>query len=177
MLAITADRSRKIQRAARSLRWFFILLSVLLVVGTINQMQHPFPPDSRIVSGVVFHGASITRKIEIVWLVQTILGVAINLKVLYHIIRMLWLYSGGKLFTAQNVSQARQLAFTLMGAPVLWAGVLIAAWQEISAAQDQWTQIIKTFPGAAVIGAGLIQLAGYIVSEARDLRDEQDLVV
>ena len=55
--------------------------------------------------------------------------------------------------------------------------MLIGAAPEIAAAQDQWTNILPSFPGGALIGACLFLFASRIVNEGRELREEQDLVV
>jgi hypothetical protein len=60
---------------------------------------------------------------------------------------------------------------------VIWLAVLIGAWPEIAAAQEQWTSIMPSFPGADLMGAFLFLFAAGIMDEGRKLRDEQDLVV
>jgi hypothetical protein len=177
MLTITAKRLSTIQRASRALRGLLIFLAAILLLGTLNNLLHPFPPDTRTLAGVTFHGPAITGKIQILWLVKTVLGVALNLKILYHLIRLLGLYSRGLLFTVQNVAQIRQAAVTLMFAPAIWLIVLIGAWREIAAAQDQWVKIMASFPGGAVITAAVFLFASRIMNEGHELRDEQDLVV
>jgi hypothetical protein len=177
MLAITADRLAAIQRASRSLRAFFIFLGAILVLGTLNKLTQPFPPDSRTLDGVVFQTAAITGKTQILWLLQVVLYAVLNLKVLYHFIRLLGKCAQGELFTAQNVAQLRQIGLTLLCTPGVWLAVLLAAWPEIFAAQDQWVRIVRSFPGGAALTGAAFLFAGWILNEGRELRDEQDLVV
>jgi len=177
MLAMTANRLSAIRRASRALRFFFIFLGAILVLGTLNNLTHPFPSGVRTVAGVAFQGAAITTKVQALWLIQVVAGAALNLKVLYHLIRLMGLFAKGQLFTAQNVSQIRQIALTMMCAPALWLVVLLAAWPQISAMEDQWVKIMPSFPGGALIGGGVFLLASRIMNEGRELRDEQDLVV
>lgn len=87
------------------------------------------------------------------------------------------LYFKGKVFTAQNVVQIRQVGLTYACAPAVWLVVLIGAAPEIAAAQDQWLQIMPSFPGGALIAACFFLFASGIIDEGRELRDEQDLVV
>ena len=100
-----------------------------------------------------------------------------NLKILYHFIRLLGKCAQGKLFTAQNVAQLRQIGLTLVCTPAVWLLVLIVAGPEIFAAQDQWVRIVASFPGAGALTGAAFLFASWILNEGRELRDEQDLVV
>ena len=177
MLAMTADRLSTIQRASRALLVFFIFMSVISLWGTLNSIVHPFPPGTRTLAGVVFKGTAITDKIHGVWLMEMLLGAALSLKILYHLIRLMMQFSRGKIFTAQSVAQIRQVGLTFACALVIWLVVLIAAAAKIAAAQDQWLNIMPSFPLGALIGACLFLFASRIVNEGRELREEQDLVV
>ena len=152
-------------------------MSVISLLGTLNQITIPFPPGTRTLVGVVFQGAAITRKIEILWLAKLVLGAALTLKILYHLIRLMVLYTKGRVFTAQNVAQIRQIGLTYACSPAVWLIVLIGAWHEIAAAQDQWVNIMPSFPGGALIASCMFLFGGRIMNEGRELRDEQDLVV
>jgi hypothetical protein len=176
-MTITANRSKAIQHASRALLVFSIFMSVISLLGMLNRMTVPFPPGTRAVAGVVFQGAAITGKIQILWLVQLVLGAALTLKILYHLLRLMMLYSKGKVFTAQNVAQIRRVGLTYACAPAVWLIVLTGAWPEIAAAHDQWVKIMPSFPGGAVISSCVFLFASRIMNEGRDLRDEQDLVV
>jgi hypothetical protein len=177
MLAMTADRLSSIQRASRALLIFFIFMSIIFLWSTLANIVHPFPADSRSLAGVVFQGAAMTDKIHGLWLAQLLLGAALNLKVLYHFIRLMVLYSKGQLFTTRSVAQIRQVGVTFALGLVIWLIVLIGAAPEIAAAQDQWLNVMPSFPGGAVIGACLFLFASRIMDEGRKLREEQDLVV
>ncbi len=177
MLAMTADRMNTIQRASRALLIFFIFMSVISLWGTYAAILHPFPADSRTLAGVVFEGAAVTGKIHGLWLTQLLLSAALTLKVLYHFIRLMVLYARGRIFTAQSVAHIRQVGLTFAFGLAIWLVVLIGAWPEISAARDQWTSIMPSFPGGSVVGACLFLFASRIMDEGRKLRDEQDLVV
>ena len=177
MLAMTADRMSSIQRASRALLIFFIFMSVIFLWGTLNSIVHPFPADTRTLAGVVFQGAAITDKIHGLWLTEMLLGAALSLKILYHLIRLMTQYYRGKFFTAESVSQIRQVGLTFACSMLIWPVVLIGAWPEIAAAQDQLLSIMPSFPGGALIGACLFLFASRIVDEGRKLREEQDLVV
>jgi hypothetical protein len=177
MFAMTADRLNSIQRASRALLVFFIFMSVISLWGTLASVAHPFPADSRIVAGVVFEGAAVTERIHGVWLMQMLLSAALTLKVLYHFIRLMVLFVKGQIFTAQSVAQIRQVGVTFACGLLVWLAVLIGAWPEISAAQDQWTSIMPSFPGGSIVGAFLFLFASRIMDEGRKLREEQDLIV
>jgi len=177
MLAITANRENEIRRASRALLVFFIFMTVISIWSTLANLAHPFPPDTRTVAGVEFQGAAITGRIQFLWIAQIVLGAALNLKILYHFIRLMGLFGKGKLFTAQNVAQIRQLGLTYLCAVPIWLVVLIGAWPEIAAAQDQWLKIMPSIPGEALMVGIFFLFATRLMNEARELRDEQDLVV
>lgn len=177
MLTMTAERQNTIQRASRALLVFFIFMSIISVWSTLASIAHPMPADSRTLAGVLFEGAALTAKIQGLWLAQTLLGAALGLKILYHLIRLMVLHTKGKVFTAQNVSQIRQIGLTYASALVIWLLVMIGAWPEISASQDQWTNVMPSFPGGALMSAFVFLFAGRIIDEGRELREDQELVV
>jgi hypothetical protein len=177
MLAMTANRVSTIQRASRALLAFFIFMSVISLWGTLNSVVHPFPPDTRTLAGIVFQGTAITGKIQMLWLLQLVVGAALTLKILYHLIRLMMLYSKGKIFTEQSVAHIGQVGLTFASALAVWLVVLIGIAPEIAAAQDQWVQILPSFPGGALMSACLFMFASRIMNEGRELREEQDLVV
>ncbi len=152
MMAITANRANEIRRASRALLVFFIFMTVIMLWGTLATVAHPFPPGTRTLAGVEFQIATISGKIETLWYVQLVLGTALSLKILYHFIRLLMLFSSGKLFTAQNVAHIRQVGLTFFCAVPVWLLVLIGAAPEIAAAQDQWLKIMTSFPGESLMG-------------------------
>jgi Protein of unknown function (DUF2975) len=177
MFAITQNHLSTIQRASRWLLGLFIFMALILVWGTLNRIVHPFPPGTRTLAGVVFEGAAITGKIQALWLLQIVLGAALNLKIFYHLSRLMLSFSKGMLFTAQNVAQIRQIALTSIGTLAVWLVVLIGAAPEIAAAQDQWVKIMTSFPGGMLMTAIVFLFATRLMSEGRELRDEQDLVI
>jgi len=177
MMAMTADRLSSIQRASRALLIFFVFMTVISLWSTLANLAHPFPADSRTLAGVVFKGDAVTLKIDVLWQVQIVLSAALSLKVLYHLIRLLILFSRGQLFTTQSVAHIRHVGVTFACGLLVWLIPLIGAAPEIAAAQDQWTSIMLSFPGGAVMGACLFLFGSGIMDEGRKLREEQDLVV
>lgn len=172
-----ANRLQVIQRASRWLRVLLILLGILLLINKINTLLQPFPADARTLVGVVFQGAAVTGKIRVLWFAQVALGTVLQVAILYGIIRLLELYSRGTLFTAKHVARLRQIGLTCAFAPAIWLMVLIGAWPEIAAAQDQWVRVMPSFPGGAILGSCIFMFASRLMNEGRELRDEQDLVI
>lgn len=177
MLTITANRLQSIQRASRALRLFLIFICPFFVLGIYFKTVNPSPGDTRTLAGIVFQGASLTDRVQLLWVVQNVLAAALTLKVVYHCIRLLGSFSKGTLFAAQNVTQLRRAGLTLMFAPAIWLIALIGAAPAIAAAQDQWVNIIPSFPAGALITGGVLVYASQILNEGRELRDEQDLVI
>src|SRR5690242_8426843 len=124
MTATTPARLSTIQRTGRALLVFFIFVSVISLWGTLASVAHPVPADSRTLVGVVFEGAAVTDKIQALWLAQMLLGAALTLKILYHLVRLSLMYYKGEVFTAGNVAQIRQIGLTYGGALVIWLAVL-----------------------------------------------------
>jgi hypothetical protein len=172
-----ARRLRAIQGASRWLQALFILLAILFVINRIDALKQPSAADTRTLVGVVFHGAAITGKIQILWVAQLALGALLSLKVTYHLVRLSGSFSQGQVFTEQQVAQVRQVAVTLAFAPAIWLALLIGAWPEVFAAQDQWVKIMSSFPGDAIIGSCIVVFASRLMNEGRELRDEHDLVI
>jgi len=177
MLALTADRLNSIQRASRALLIFFTFMTVVSVWATLNNIVHPFPAGTRTLAGVMFEGAAITDKIHGLWLAQLLLSAALGLKVLYHFVRLMVLFIKDNLFSAQSVSQIRQIGVTYACGLAVWLMVLVGAAPEIAAAQNQWTSVMPSFPGGDLMGALLFLFASRIMDEGRKLREDQDLVV
>jgi hypothetical protein len=177
MVAVNEKRANEIRRASRALLVFFIFMTVIMLWGTLAGVAHPFPPGTRTLAGVEFQIATISGKVEALWYVQLVLDTALSLKILYHFIRLLTLFSRGKLFTAENVAQVRQVGLTMLCAIPVWLLLLIGIAPEIAAAQDQWMKIMPSFPGGSLMGGIFFLFATRLMSEARELRDEQDLVV
>ena len=91
MLAMTPDRISAIKHASRALMVFFIFMSVISLWGTLNSIVHPFPPGTRTLAGVVFEGTAITGKIHSLYVMEMVLGAALTLKILYHLVRLMML--------------------------------------------------------------------------------------
>ncbi len=177
MMTRAANKLAAIQRASRGLRGLFILLLAMVALGVLGDLTHTHAQGAKVLAGVEFPGAAVTGKIQLLWVLQLVLHAAIYLKLCYHVIRLLGLYSQGRLFGAQNVAQIHQLALTLVWMPVIWLMVLIGAAPEIVAAQEQWPKIMASFPSGALIDGGMMLFVSWIMDQARELRDEQDLVV
>jgi len=172
-----AYRPSTIRRASRWLRILLIAVGVLFVINRITTAIVISHVNTRMVLNVAAQGAAVTTKVQVLWLVEIVLGTALYLKVLYHLVRLLGLYSKGEVFTAKNVGQLRQIGLTLAFAPVIWLMVLIGAWVETVAAQDQWVRVMQSFPGGAIMGSCIFLFLSRIMNEGRVLRDEQDLVI
>ena len=176
MFAITANRLSTIQRVSRSLQFFFIIMAVFAGIGPLITLTHPQPQEVELV-GIVFSGPSITDKIHALWIVQNLLSAALSVAFLYYLVRLMGLYSAGKLFTAHNVTRIRQLGITSICALLVWLVVLVGAAPEVAAAQNDWVKIMPTFPMGSLIFGAILLFASRIVNEGRELREEQDLVV
>jgi hypothetical protein len=177
MLAVTPDRLGSIQRASRALLVFFIFVTVISLWATLNNVVHPYPAGTRTLAGVTFQGSAITGKVHGLWLTELLLGAVLTLKILYHLIRLMILYSRRELFTAASVAHTRHIGFTYAGGLALWLIVLIGAAPEILATQEQWLNIMPSFPGGAILGCCAFLFASRVLDEGRELREEQDLVV
>jgi hypothetical protein len=177
MLTVNPSKLGSIQRASRALLVFFIFISVISLWGTYAGIAHPNPADTRTLAGVEFHGEAVTAKIQGLWLAQMLLGAAVSLMILYHLIRLMVSYARGQLFTSSSVAHLRKIGITYAAAVAVWLVPLIGAASEIAAAQEQWVNILPSCPAGAILAACFFLFASHLMDEGRKLREEQDLVV
>ena len=172
----STTRLREVQRVSRTLRAFFILTFVLTVLGLLAALFGPEPRPIELV-GSVFAPELVTAKLRFVWFTKTVLRAAVALKAFYHLIRLFGLYADGRIFTARNVGQIRQLGVTLLLLPALWVLVLLAVVPEIAATDNGWLNLLPSFPMTAGLGGGIVIMLAWIMDVGRDLRDEHELVI
>src|SRR3970282_1974408 len=129
----TPAQLRKVQATSALLRRFFMVLFGLTFVALLGSVVASLtiaPAGVITLAAVEFAGEAITGKIQLIGMLRVVLGAAVGLKILSHLIKLFGLYADGKIFTSKNVSQIRQLGITALFFPAVWLLLLLAAAPE-----------------------------------------------
>jgi len=182
MTSEAAQRLEKVQKYSvsfkRLFRFLFVVVALALVVQTILIVTGAEPYGSSVrIGNTEYSGDSIPFAIRTIAWLGTTLGLAVLLKLNFHLIKLFSLYADGKLFNRENVHQIRQIGITVLLFPALWVLGLIVpgflptddvARSLVSSGQHPFTELI--------VGA-IIVVVAWIMDVGRELREEQDLVV
>jgi hypothetical protein len=188
MTAETVTRLQKVKKYSASLRNLFGFFFVLSILGWLARMRlawsGPKPGERDVVeiAHLVFTGDPVPTDVRILAYVYFTLVLAISLKIFFHLIRLFALYAEGKIFSAANVHQIRQVGYTVLISPVLW---LLSLFIPLFVATDGVS--ITTSPSAGLLNIGgvfnqvilgtILIVIAWIMDVGRELREEQDLVV
>ncbi|HEX7081580.1 MAG TPA: DUF2975 domain-containing protein [Gammaproteobacteria bacterium] len=181
---MTTQRTDKLERVARysrSLRQLFQLLlgatAIALLVGTLLIATGTDPYDTSVtVGGAIYVGDVIPAVLRSMAVVGFILSTGILLKVLFHLVKLFGLYAQGKIFSADNVYQIRQIGIAVMLIPTLWTLGLIAVLLVPGHGIASRIRIDEAPFTELVVGI-IIIVVSWIMDVGRELREEQDLVV
>ena len=182
MTSEAAQKLEKVQKYSVSFRRLFRFLFVVVALALLVQAllivtgAEPYSASVR-VGNTEYSGDPIPLVIRTSAWLGTTLGLAVLLKLNFHLIKLFGLYADGKLFNRENVHQIRQIGITVLLFPALWVLGLIVpgflptddvARSVVSSGQHPFTELI--------VGAIVIVVA-WIMDVGRELREEQDLVV
>jgi hypothetical protein len=188
MTTETAAKLQKVKKYSASLRnlfTFFLVMGILLwFIRTLMMWSDAKPHEASVVriAHLVFTGDPVPIDVRVLAYVYFTLDLAIALKIIFHLVKLFALYAEGKIFSAENVQQIRQVGLTMLIAPALW---LLSMLIPLFVAADGMT--ITTSPSAGmpyiggvfnqiILGTIVIVIA-WIMDVGRELREEQDLVV
>jgi hypothetical protein len=188
MAADTAARLQKVKKYSASLRNLFVFFFVLSILGWFARLRlawtGPKPGEHDVVeiAHLVFTGDPVPAEVRVIAYVYFTLVLAISLKIFFHLIKLFALYAQGKIFSAENVHQIRQVGYTILISPALW---LLSLLIPLFVASDGMS--ITTSPSAGLLNVGgvfsqiflgtIILVVSWIMDVGRELREEQDLVV
>ena len=169
MTAATTQKLQKVQKYSASLRSLFVFMFVMGVVvwliTTVMTFSDAIRPNSA------------SRAIG--YLYQS-LGVAIVLKLTFHLASLFGLYATGKIFSAENVRQIRQIGITLLLFPALAVlGLFVPLPVPAEGISSDGPPVFVQFIAALqnVIFGVIVIIISWIMDVGRELREEQDLVV
>jgi bacteriorhodopsin len=183
----TAAKLQKVKKYSASLRNLFRFFFVSVILGWFARMlvawtgPKPSEPDVVEIAHLVFTGDSVPAEVRVIAYAYFTLGLAISLKIFFHLIKLFALYAQGKIFDAENVHQIRQVGYTILISPILW---LLTLFIPLFIATDGVT--VATSPNLGlniggvfneVILGTIILVVSWIMDVGRELREEQDLVV
>jgi hypothetical protein len=188
MVTDTAERLRRVQRYSASLRSLFLFLFVLgaavwMIVSiiTLEGAIHPRPDPSIRIGNTEYSGGAVTGSLRAIGYVYASLTVAVALKLTFHLVRLFSLYADGKIFSAENVRQIRQIGVTVLLFPAAWIVglVLPAILPAVGVTGAGGPPVFAQFVGSvqSVIFGLIVIIVSWIMDVGRQLREEQDLVV
>jgi hypothetical protein len=188
MTAETAAKLEKVKKYSASLRNLFTFFFALGILGWFVRTlmtwsdAKPHEPSVVQIAHLVFTGDPVPTDVRVLAYVYFTLGLAISLKITFHLIKLFALYAEGKIFSAENVQQIRQVGFTMLIAPALW---LLSMLIPLFVSADGMS--VTTSPSAGLLNVGgvfnqiilgtIVIVIAWIMDVGRELREEQDLVV
>jgi hypothetical protein len=134
----------------------------------------------------VFSGDEITWTLKLLVSIWALFVFGVALKLLRHLAGLFDLYAQGKIFTADNVYQIRQIGvsvflFLATGVYALLAKLLLLALDHpLGAAANPDSQTIGPDLDTAmtqILGGTIIIVVSWIMDVGREMREEQDLTV
>jgi hypothetical protein len=183
----TAAKLQKVKKYSASLRNLFTFFFALGILGWFVRTlmtwsdAKPHEPGVIQIAHLVFTGDPVPTDVRVLAYVYFTLSLAIALKIWFHLIKLFALYAEGKIFSAENVQQIRQVGYTVLISPALW---LLSLFIPLFVAADGMS--ITTSPNLPLNIGGVFQqiilgtiviIVSWIMDVGRELREEQDLVV
>lgn len=188
MTAETAAKLQKVKKYSASLRnlfgFFFALGLVGWLIRTIMMWSDakPHEPTAVQIGHLVYSGDPVSGTVHVLSYVYGTLSLAIGLKITFHLIKLFALYADGKIFSAENVRQIRQVGYTVLLTPAL---LVLTLFVPLLVSGEGMTT--STSPGTGLMGEGqvfsqiivgtIIIIISWVMDVGRELREEQDLVV
>jgi hypothetical protein len=182
MTAEAAEKLKKVQKYSASLRnlfrFFFVLGALALVVetGLVVSGAERFDTSVRI-GNTEYSGDSIPGTIRAIAFIGFVLASGILLKLNLHLVKLFGLYADGKIFSAENVDQIRQIGITMLFFPALWVLSLFVPLFVLGEGLNKTITTGGWQPFSALIVGTIVIVVSWIMDVGRELREEQDLVV
>lgn len=188
----TEEKLTKVKRYSTSLRRVFNFFTFLVVLGAVVSLLIALTRGTTEASatfavfGRVFTGEEITWPLKILAAIWLLILSGVAIKCLRHLAKLFNLYSQGKIFTAEDVFQIRQIGITVFlffAASVfsMLAKLILLALDlplGVSAVTESPTVSLSFDSWMAQILAGtMIIVISWIMDVGREMREEQDLTV
>jgi len=180
MSMTTARKLERIRRYSISLRRLARLLLVVTLLGAAISLllilvgRWAAPVN---IIGIRFSGIASDGTVRAVAALTVVLTAGIVAKFYFHSIKLFGLYAEGVLFTAESVAHIRQIGVTLLLVPAVWlVGALGALILGSQATADAGIALVSAPMGQLVSGI-IVIFVSWLMDLARELREEQDLVV
>jgi hypothetical protein len=175
----------KVQRVsalvARILKLVFGLVVLELLAGLYFLIAEPLLPAPLKwtvgMPGLRFSGEAIDGKLQVLAILNLVVGIAIQMKILVHLLRLFQLYAEGKIFTAGNVMQIRQVGVTMLLGTAMAIVFFVAAAAIVVADRVPAQTFEPTFPLVPFVVGVILVLVSWIMDVGRELREEHELVV
>ena len=129
------------------------------------------------VIGIRFTGIPVDGTVRAVAALTVLLSAGVVARFFLHAIKLFGLYSQGAYFTAESVAHIRQLGITLMLVPGVWLIGPLAVLILGSATPPEPGVSLVSAPTGQLFSGFIVIFVSWLMDLARELREEQDLVV
>jgi hypothetical protein len=171
------ERLKQVQRYGVSLRRLSKFLFALAAVsGVATILLLAFGERGRtslLFGGIEYPADTVPIQAVAIAMVSVVLGVALLLKLFFHMIRLFDLYSLGVIFSVENVHHLHQIGVTVFFFLILWFLQILA--QLTLPAGVSELNLGRLF-SILVLGT-VIVFFSWVMDVGRELREDQDLVV
>lgn len=181
MTAETASKLANVQRYSASLKRLFQVLLVAVALAMCAKVFLIAIGDevfSYLRIGLTeYRGESIPWAAHVISWVGNLLGLAILLKLFFHLQKLFGHYAEGRIFEKESVQQIRQIGVTVLLFPVLWLSLAIAPNFIPAEGRTALLESDGAGPFMELIAGAVILVVSWIMDVGREMREEQDLLV
>jgi len=182
MSTTTARKLDKIRRYSISLgRLARFLFVVTLLGAAVSLMFLLLQPGKWVgpmnVMGIQFTGIAVDGTVRAVAVLTVLLSTGVLANFFFHAIKLFGLYSAGEYFTAESVHHIRQIGITLLLVPAIWLIGALAAWIFGRDLPPGAGMALVSAPIGQLVSGIIVIFVSWLMDLARELREEQDLVV
>jgi len=172
--------AKRIHRVSRFFRWLFQIWFWLLPVGfavywwqfnwIVGRIQIPLPLPVPL---------PLPAPIRLAAFLVTLIAVSFKMRITWLLVRLFRLYEGGQFFSASNVSVFRHLGWTLvLLAPAeILTQMLLTLVLSFQLPQRSLSLSLSSNQLTLLVTGGIVLLISWVLSEAWQLKIENDLTV
>src|SRR5690606_1944109 len=124
-----------------------------------------------------YRGEAIPMAAHVVSWIGSLLGLAILLKLFFHLHKLFGHYAEGRIFEKENVQQIRQIGVTVLLFPILWISLALAPNFIPAEGRTALLESDGAGPLMELIAGAVILVVAWIMDVGREMREEQDLLV
>lgn len=185
----TEEKLAKVRKYSTSLRRVFNFFTAFVAIGgsvsLLILLTRSGDDVTLAVWSLEFSGDEITGTLKLLAAVWILLVFGIALRLLRHLAALFDLYANGRIFTAENVREIRQIGISVFLFAITWiyaAGaklLLLATGHPLppSPRDGSTLGLDVDFSVIQILAGIIIIVISWIMDVGRELREEQDLTV